>query len=675
MGYMIQKQKVKTKESKDIQAYLNQNHKINPNKEAIIITSIYGVFGFVWIVISDKILEMMIKDFSLYSKIQMYKGWIYVILTMILIYFLILKRSRLFQNSMIKIREAHEELQATYEEFLATEDELIYQKNYTESIIENAQVVIGTWDEKGKIKSLNSYGQNLLGYSEDEVIDKNWLDLFIPNENKSSKTDVLNEIKQNKQLKNYERQLITKDKKKKNILWNRSVLSTDNNATIFVSIGIDITKQKELENKLKEMAYYDNLTNLPNRSFLEKEVDRSFNQKTPFALVFMDIDNFKYINDALGHNIGDKFLKDISCRLQKIIIKPNVVVKLNGDKYAFLLKKVNKKKEIEEELERIISHIDKTWRINNYEFFISFSLGISIYPKDGQTQTTLFRSADIAMYKAKEIAKGKYLFYSEVFLKNNIQNIEMANELQYAIDNNELNLYYQPQYNLSLGKIIGMEALLRWIHPEKGFISPVKFIPLAEETGQIYKLEKWVIRTALLQKKKFESQGFSNIDISINLSSKTLMSDINFNEIEIMISSFDVDYSKVTIEITETAIISDIEFAIERLKKLKKLGLKIALDDFGTGYSSLTHLKELPIDIVKLDRSFVNKIEENSKDSLIIKSLLNLARDLDYKVVAEGIETKEQLEYLKKYNCERGQGYLMAKALDVKDVEEMITMN
>lgn len=391
-----------------------------------------------------------------------------------------------------------------------------------------------------------------------------------------------------------------------------------------------------------------------------------------FAMVYIDIDNFKYINDTLGHAIGDQFLKYIAIKLQQVVQPPDIASRISGDEYCIIFKGIISKDEIEKKIKKIINVLGKTWKSNQHEFFISLSIGVSIYPVDGYDYATLFRNADIAMYKGKKSGKGRHVFFTKEILTDNVKNINMANELQNALSNNELFLYYQPQFNLNTGEISGIEALIRWIHPEKGFISPAEFIPLAEETGQIYDIDKWVFKTALADKRKLEEDGFSSIDISINLSSKALASDMNFDELEKLLKTYDIDFSQIIIEITETAVISDVEFAIKRLHRLKNLGFRIALDDFGTGYSSLTHLKELPIDIVKLDRSFVKRIEKNSKDAIIIKALLYLARDLEYKVVAEGIENKEQLEYLKKHNCDYGQGFLMSKPIEIKDIQEKL---
>jgi EAL domain-containing protein (putative c-di-GMP-specific phosphodiesterase class I) len=272
------------------------------------------------------------------------------------------------------------------------------------------------------------------------------------------------------------------------------------------------------------------------------------------------------------------------------------------------------------------------------------------------------------MNNAKKEGKGRCILYTGEILKSNSEKIKIADKIRYGLLNNEFELYYQPQFHLRNGQIKGLEVLIRWTNSEIGSISPAIFIPIAEEIGQIFDIEKWIFKNALIQKEIFEKKGYNDISLSINLSSKTLMSNIHFGELEDILDEYNIDYEKITIEITETSVISDIYLAIEKLKRLKRYGLKVALDDFGTGYSSLTHLKKLPIDIIKLDKSFIKSIDVNNTDSYIIKAILGLALDLNYEVVAEGIETKEQYIFLDNNNCSLGQGFLMSRPLDIENV-------
>ncbi|QHQ61654.1 EAL domain-containing protein [Anaerocolumna sedimenticola] len=642
----------------------NKNYNIFPIKDACFIASIYGTIGFLWVILSDEVLIKFFRDAKHYQQAQTYKGWFYVIINVIVLFLLVKQRSVRMKKALSDLNRIYEELQNTCSELVSMERELSDQKVFNEKIFTESHVIMGTWDENGIIKRLNPYALELFGYCEEEIIGRNWRD-FLSGENKSEMVEVYELIRKGNHIKNHESQFITHDKRRLDIIWNSGLLKYNKNTEI-LSVGTDITERKLLEEKLKEAAYYDNLTGLYNRNMIEEEAKKRIQNNEEFALIYMDIDNFKQVNDTLGHTAGDKFLQYLADKLRNTIKCNQRIARLCGDEFAIIYPFANQE-DIERELQILTNDFGKSWEIENHEFFLTVSTGVSIYPKDCSDLITLFRNADIAMFKAKREGKGRYVFYSEDIMQLYAENNKLANKLKYALDNSELILNYQPQYNLETGKITGLEVLVRWIHDNK-FIPPSKFIPIAEETGQIYEIEYWIIESSLRQKKIFETMGNYDMTISINLSSKSLCSDINFNNLEKIFLSYDVDYSHIIVEITETAIISDIHFAVNRLKKLRDLGVKIALDDFGTGYSSLTHLKELPIDIVKLDRSFIQSIEEDGKDAMIIKSILYLALDLNYEVVAEGIETEGQLEFLKKYKCQTGQGFLLSRPVPIESI-------
>jgi diguanylate cyclase (GGDEF)-like protein len=405
----------------------------------------------------------------------------------------------------------------------------------------------------------------------------------------------------------------------------------------------------------------------------ESEVNRYLMQEHihNFMIAYIDIDNFKTINDSMGHQVGDLFLVYLAECLRTEVKEPNLVARLGGDEFAILFFHITKE-ELLEYIEVIRGRISKTWSIENYQFFISMSIGVVCYPFDGKDTTILLKNADIAMYEAKREGKNRVLFYQEKINDQNFRLMKMINELQYGIDQEQFVLFYQPQFDLNTGDINGLEALVRWIHPEDGFISPGEFIPVAEESGQIFKLERWIIAKALEQKSILEQQGFTELIMSINLSGKTLTSEINFIELEQIIVNAKVDYSKVVIEITETANISDVDIVIKHLSRLKALGIRVALDDFGTGYSSLNYLKKFPINMIKLDKSFIDAIIENGIDTLLIKNILTLAHDLDFEVIAEGIETREQLDFLKLHYCGSGQGYLLGRPAPEEKIHELL---
>ncbi len=425
-------------------------------------------------------------------------------------------------------------------------------------------------------------------------------------------------------------------------------------------------------------ACYDELTGLPKLNLLRNVltdylVQRSCNQFAGvdrFALVYLDINNFTYLNETYGFKVCDNIIKCVAEYLATKIQNPNYVTRVASDKFAILCTNIKTKQHIYDVIEDVIDNGCNIY-ISNYAFYITMSAGIALYPEHGNDIDTLVRKAETAGYLAKKSGKDINI-YSDELQKDMIEQVQMINKLQNGIDKEEFRLYYQPEYNLINNEIIGVEALVRWPHPENGFISPEIFIPIAEKSKQIYCLERWIIKEALHQKQLWEESGLRNMELSINLSSKTLESESNFQKIEEIISSHPVDLTKIIFEITETIILTQVDLAIERLNRLRAYGIKIALDDFGTGYSSLTHIKKLPIDIIKIDKSFIQSIPHGNEETVITHNILSMAHELNYRVVAEGIETQEQLDYLRNSSCERGQGFLLCKPLPSDKLKEIL---
>ena len=325
------------------------------------------------------------------------------------------------------------------------------------------------------------------------------------------------------------------------------------------------------------------------------------------------------------------------------------------------------KNSISERTSEIVQSFGKFWKQENHQYFISFSIGSATYPEDGISSYEMYKNANIAMNKGKKSGKNTLVFFEDVELKNVTENVELANDLQKALESGELFLHYQPVYNLKTMEVEGLEALIRWKNLKRGFVPPDLFIPVAEETGQILNIDRWVLTKVLDMKKKLEDEG-SKLELGLNLSSKTLMSEVNFPHFIGVFDDFNVDFSNVVIEITETAVIDDINLAVRRIHELKEKGVRIALDDFGTGYSSLNHLKNLPIDIVKLDRSFIGSIFGDNKEGLIIKGVISLSKNLGFRVIAEGIENGEQLKYLQENDCPFGQGYYLSPPNSIEKI-------
>jgi diguanylate cyclase (GGDEF)-like protein/PAS domain S-box-containing protein len=650
---------------------------INPKKEALKVVINYGIFGLLWIFLSDKILEMFADNIEIYKTMQIYKGWFFVLITMIMFFVLISEKTKSIKSATDSAFRAYEDLKTSSHEQYVLEKELIYQKDLIQNIIEEAPVIIAIWDEDGKILKTNSFCYKTFGYDEEELLGKIWFDFIEVSHNKQKVNNIFQEIIQYGGLREYEINFSAKSGKNLDILWSNKAIKTDSGKKVIVSIGMDITERKKYEEKISYLAYHDSLTGLPNRDKFANEIDCLINNRNmdKFAIIFIDIDNFKYVNDTMGHIIGDDLLKYIAGKISSSLSSPDLAARLGGDEFGLLIKNFGSEEILLDKLEKLQKDVGNTWHSGIREFFISMSMGAAIYPDDGCEGGALLKNSDIAMNVAKKEGKNKVLLYKENIHEDIMWHINMSNKLQKALDNKEFELYYQPQIELSSGMIVSLETLVRWNHPTEGFIPPSDFIPVAEETGQIYVLEQRIFRNALIQKQKWEQEGFRDITMSLNLSSKTLISSMNFRFIESILAEFDVDYTKFVVEITETAAISNIELAIERLNRLKRRGLKVALDDFGTGYSSITYLKQLPIDIIKLDKSYVRSVSDGTRDVSIIRFILSLAGDLNLTVVAEGIETSKQLEYLKNINCHLGQGYFISVPQPAETITEMLSNN
>lgn len=644
-------------------------HKKSITREAYMISILYAIFGGLWILLSDALLMIGFSDLEKYKYYQTYKGWLFILTTTLMVYWLIKRRMNMWLLEYGKKERAYQELKDAHEELVSLESELDFQKKLNENIFMEAPSVIITWDDNGKILTINPFGQKLTGYTEEELVQGPGWNVLIPEDRTHMINYTYNEIKGYSGALNYEGPIISKDGKRIDILWSSKILyKSENGGNIYVSIGTDIEERKKYEDKIKYMAYYDSLTGLPNRIMFEQEVKRRIDDgEASFAIAYIDIDNFKNINDSIGHQAGDVFLKYFTDSIVERVQDKGFVARLGGDEFAVLFPG-NSEEDIRENVDKLLNYIHRIWTYQNRQFYISMSVGIVMYPDHGKSPSELLKNADIAMYASKKEGKNRYLFYEDELMKKATEFAAMANYLQQGIDEEQFYLVYQPQYRLCNKEIIGLEALLRWDHPQEGFISPGRFIPVAESTGQIYRLDRLVLKKVLNQKMIFEKQGFTNIELAINLSSKSLTSGINFNEWEEILSGYSVDFSKIVIEITETSDILIMDSVIERLERLKSRGIKIALDDFGTGYSSLNYLKKFPIDIIKLDRSFINAITEEGVDTLLIKNILNLADDLKFEVIAEGIETQEQMQRLINYKCIFGQGFLLSKPIPINDI-------
>lgn len=436
----------------------------------------------------------------------------------------------------------------------------------------------------------------------------------------------------------------------------------------------EISERKTIEKQLilhKEhlvrLAHYDTLTALPNRIFfneiLNKALHHASRHNRILAVLFVDLDRFKKINDALGHLIGDQVLKEISERFTSVLRAGDVLARLGGDEFIILLADIEHPKLVSFVAEKILQACAKPIQINSHEFYISASIGICIYPNDGTSLEDLQRNADMAMYKVKRSGGNNYQYFTNEMNLQAHEHIQMEAALRKAINNNEFVLHFQPQINLEDGIITGVEALIRWEHPEHGIISPAKFIPFAEETGLIMKIGEWALREACRINKSWQDQGYQPITISVNISPKQFRHQDIHQVVSNVLADTGLAPKYLEIEITETTMMDDVETAINRLNAIKAMGVNISIDDFGTGYTSISYLKQFPVSVLKIDQHFIKGIPQNRNDTAITVAVIALAHSLELKVIAEGVETSEQIQFLAEHNCDMVQGYYISPPL------------
>ncbi|BAU29550.1 diguanylate cyclase (GGDEF)-like protein [Aneurinibacillus soli] len=431
--------------------------------------------------------------------------------------------------------------------------------------------------------------------------------------------------------------------------------------------------QKSAERKMEHMALHDALTGLPNsrkyRNILKEVLARSTSSGRKTAVLLLDIDRFKIINDSLGHRFGDELIRAIAGRLKECMGTSQLVARQGGDEFMLLLENVTCA-EIEEMADCLLQSVSKPFMLEGHELIVTPSVGISLYPDDGYTADTLIKNADTAMYRAKDQGKNTYCFYTGDMKETSARTMLLENSLRRAMENKELVLYYQPQICLRTGNLIGVEALLRWQHPQLGWVFPSEFIPIAEETGGIVPLGAWVLEEACSAARRWQREGYSPFRISVNLSARQFRDNRLLNTIQDILERSELDPVFLDLEITEGMAIHHLHDVVYTLEELKKVGVHISIDDFGTGYSSLSYLHTLPIHSIKIDKSFMRTNEEGLEaDWAIVSAVITMAHELGLTVIAEGVETEEQRDILRAMGCDVIQGYLVARPLAMEEFE------
>jgi diguanylate cyclase (GGDEF)-like protein/PAS domain S-box-containing protein len=557
-------------------------------------------------------------------------------------------------------------------------------------IVNTSPDIIYILDQDGYFTFINERIESLLGFSKEEIVGKHYSFLVHHDDLEQAKY-VFNERRiGTRAAKNIELRLKCKDDGKSRHFNNRTLpielsamgmYAGEGNArktyTGTYGVARDVTERKIAEETINFQAYHDLLTKLPNRALLRDRLSLAINnakrENDQLAVMFLDLDRFKNINDSLGHMIGDELLQQVSMRLKECIRAADTLARFGGDEFTLMLPRLHHGSDDAVKLaEKITSTLKQPFNIDGHELYVSASIGIAIYPQDGMHMDTLIKHADVAMYHVKGQGKNGYQFYSDEMNVPYIEKLSMDTGIHRALDNNEFHLVYQPQVNLRTGEVVGVEALLRWDHPEHGPISPSEFIPFAEECGLIIDVGYWVIKSACAELSRWRQAGLPEIRMSINISARQLMEENIVKHITSIMKDYNVPGSCLELEITENAIMEDMDSVIRKLHELSGYGITIAIDDFGTGYSSLSYLHKLPIHTLKIDRTFLKESRINQGDNTIINTIVAMAKGLSLNVIAEGVETPAQLEYLREIDCSEAQGFLFGKPLPPDVISQLL---
>ena len=438
----------------------------------------------------------------------------------------------------------------------------------------------------------------------------------------------------------------------------------------------DITERKHAEEMLNYMAFYDLLTDLPNRTLLSDRVitaiANAHRSGSMMALLFLDLDRFKTINDTLGHTVGDQLLQGVAERLKGCLREGDTIARLGGDEFTLLLPQIASVDDATSVAQKVIDVLKPSFNFEGRELHITTSIGIALYPSDGKDVQSLLKNADTALYRAKEQGRNNYQLYAPSMNAKAFERLAMEVSMRKALDREEFTIYYQPQVDLQTGAIIGMEALIRWMHPDLGLVYPTEFIPMAEETGLIVPIGEWVLRAACEQNKAWQDEGHAPIRMAVNLSCRQFQQEDLADRVERIVKETGLDPQYLELEITESVLMKDADAAVATLNKLKKKGIYISIDDFGTGYSSLGYLKRFPIDVLKIDQSFIRELSAGTEDAAIATAIITVAHTMNLKALAEGVETLEQLELLRALKCDSMQGFVFSRPIPAAEASKIL---
>ncbi len=620
------------------------------------IAALFSLLVAVWVFIQSGIPFALVLDLKIdrITWLQTVSGWLFVISSGWLLYLLV-------HRTLTAISSAEEDLKL--------------RDRAIESSV-SAICITDNLAQDNPIVYVNPAFERITGYSSREVLGRNarllqGTDLAQP-ELITVRAALHDQRPCHVVLRNY--------RKDGSMYWNElNIAPVRNDAgtvTHYIGVHSDITDAKTHQDELARQANHDSLTGLPNRNLLWDRIDRACARTQRYggfaAVAFLDLDNFKVVNDSLGHSLGDHLLRAVAARLESSLRAMDTVARLGGDEFVLVLSDQKTEQSVSGELQRVVESFSQPFAVDGRDVFITASVGVALYPQDAKDPESLMKSAELAMYRAKESGRNAYQLYTAELQTRVTERLALEGMLRRALERGELALHYQPQVDLRTNRIFGCEALIRWNQADLGMIGPAKFIPLAEETGLIVPIGEWVVRTACLQSRAWQNAGLPAVTMAVNISARQFREKNLLQVVAKILAETGLDPTQLELEVTESVIMHDAQHVIAALQAFRDMGVRLSVDDFGTGYSSLSYLKRFPVDRLKIDQSFVRDITTDADDAAIAQAVITLGHTMNLRVIAEGVETPEQLAFLRRNQCDEMQGYLFGKPMPAHEFGKLL---